>query len=375
MSDGVYDMPEEPPARRVRRTGGRPRALLPTIATLIVLLILFSVFTDVWTQRLWYRSVDLGSVFSTVLGTRVLLFVAVGVLMAAAVVANIIVAFRTRPRVALAPSPSPGFERYGDLLQQHGRIAVGVVATLMLIFGGSAASGEWKVFLAWKNRTPFGVTDKHFNKDIAFFVFDYPWLRVLLGFGYSIVLLSLVAAIITHYLYGGFRPSAKGQKASGAAQVQFSVLLGLLVLLKAFSYWLDRYGLTTSDGKLFTGISYTGDNAILPSKEILAVIAVLCAILFFANVVRRTWLLPGVGTVVLILSAILLGALWPAALQQLRVRPSEPVKEGPYIDKNIAATRQAYGLENTDITEYPAATTAKPSELTADAEVLPGIRL
>ena len=58
MSDGVYDMPEEP--RRPRRTsGGRPRALLPTIATLIVLLILFSVFTDVWTQRLWYRSVDL----------------------------------------------------------------------------------------------------------------------------------------------------------------------------------------------------------------------------------------------------------------------------------------------------------------------------
>ncbi|TCC39392.1 UPF0182 family protein [Kribbella sindirgiensis] len=375
MSDGVYDMPEEPPARRNRRTGGRPRALLPTIATLIVLLILFSIFTDVWTQRLWYRSVDLGSVFSTVLGTRVLLFVIVGLLMAAAVVANIIVAFRTRPRVALAPSPSPGFERYGELLQQHGKIAVGVVATLMLVFGGSAASGEWKVFLAWRNRTPFGVTDKHFNKDIAFFVFDYPWLRVLLGFGYSIVLLSLVAAIITHYLYGGFRPSAKGQKASGAAQVQFSVLLGLLVLLKAFSYWLDRFGLTTSDAKLFTGVSYTGDHAILPSKEILAVIAVLCAILFFANVVRRTWLLPGVGTVVLILSAILLGALWPAALQQLRVRPSEPVKEAPYITKNIEATRQAYGLEGADVTEYQAKSTAKPEDLTADAEVLPGIRL
>lgn len=374
MSDGVYDMPEEP--RRSRRTPGqRPKALLPTIATLIVLLILFSVFTDVWTQRLWYRSVDLGSVFSTVLGTRVLLFVVVGLLMAAAVVANVIVAYRTRPRVALAPSPSPGFERYGELLQSRGKIAVGVLGTLMLIFGGSAASGEWKVFLAWRNRTPFGVTDKHFNKDIAFFVFDYPWLRVLLGFGYSIVLLSLVAAIITHYLYGGFRPSAKGQKASGAAQVQFSVLLGLLVLLKAFSYWLDRYGLTTSDSRLFTGISYTGDNAVLPSKEILAVIALLCAGLFFANVVRRTWLLPGVGTVVLILSAVLLGALWPAALQQLRVRPSEPVREAPYITKNIEATRQAYGLENTKVDNYAAKTTASSTELQADAGVLPGIRL
>ncbi|GAB3949501.1 UPF0182 family protein [Kribbella albertanoniae] len=374
MSDGVYDMPDEP-RRAGRNPGRRPRALLPTIATLIVLLILFSVFTDVWTQRLWYRSVDLGSVFSTVLGTRVLLFIAVGLLMAVAVVANIVVAFRTRPRVALAPSPSPGFERYGDLLQQRGKIAIGVVAVLMLTFGGSAASGEWKVFLAWRNRTPFGVTDQHFNKDISFFVFDYPWLRVLLGFGYSIVLLSLVAAIITHYLYGGFRPSAKGQKASGAAQVQFSVLLGLLVLLKAFSYWLDRYGLTTDKARLFTGISYTGDNAVLPSKEILAVIAVLCAGLFFANVVRKTWLLPGVGTVVLILSAILLGALWPAALQQLRVRPSEPVKEAPYIDKNIAATRQAYGLQGAEVIDYKAKTTATPSELAADAEVLPGIRL
>ncbi|MFI5731835.1 UPF0182 family protein [Kribbella sp. NPDC051587] len=373
MSDGVYDMPDEP--RRARTPGRRPRALLPTIATLIVLLILFSVFTDVWTQRLWYRSIDLGSVFSTVLGTRVLLFVVVGLVMAIAVVANVLVAYRTRPRVALAPSPSPGFERYGDLLQQRGKIAIGVVAALMLVFGGSAASGEWKVFLAWRNRTPFGVTDQHFNKDIAFFVFDYPWLRVLLGFGYSIVLLSLVAAIITHYLYGGFRPSAKGQKASGSAQVQFSVLLGLLVLLKAFSYWLDRYGLTTSNSRLFTGISYTGDNAILPSKEILAVIAVLCAGLFFANVVRRTWLLPGVGTVVLILSAILLGALWPAALQQVRVRPSEPVKEASYIDKNIKATRQAYGLEGAEVVNYQAKTTATPSELTQDAEVLPGIRL
>lgn len=374
MSEGIYDMPEER-RRPPRGSGQRPRALVPTIATLVLLVILFSVFTDIWTQRLWYKSIELGSVFSTVLGTRVLLFVVIGVLMSAAVVANVIIAYRTRPRVALAPSPSPGFERYGELLQLRGKLTIGVLAALMLVFGGSAASGEWKVFLAWRNRTPFGVNDQHFGKDISFFVFDYPWMRVLLGFGYSIVLLSIVAAVVTHYLYGGFRPSAKGQKASAAAQVQFSVLLGVLVLLKAFSYWLDRYGQTTADSRLFTGISYTGDNAILPSKEILAVIAVLCAGLFFANVVRKTWLLPGVGTVVLILSAVLLGALWPAALQQIRVRPSEPDREGPYITKNITATRQAYGIENVKVDNYAATTTTSPNQLAKDAEVLPGIRL
>lgn len=375
MSGGVFDMGEEFERRRPARTGGRPRALLPTIITLILLAIAFSVFTDVWTSRLWYRSVDLGSVFSTVLGTRVLLFLVIGALMAIAVAANIIVAYRTRPRVALAPPPSPGFERYGEVIENRKGLAVGVVAALMLIFGGSAASGEWKVFLAWRNRVPFGVDDPHFHKDVSFFVFDYPWLRVLLGFGYSIVLLSLVAALVTHYLYGGFRPSAKGQKTTGAAQVQISVLVGVLVLLKAFSYWLDRYGQTTSDTRLFTGIGYTSDHAVLPSKTILAVIAALCAILFFANAFRRTWLLPGVGLVVLVLSAILLGALWPAALQQLRVRPSEAIKESSYIEKNIASTTKAYGLENTKVTDYRAATNTTENQLSRESAVLPGIRL
>jgi uncharacterized membrane protein (UPF0182 family) len=78
---------------------------------------------------------------------------------------------------------------------------------------------------------------------------------------------------------------------------------------------------------------------------------------------------------VLVLSAILLGALWPAALQQLRVRPSEPIREAPYIEKNIASTRKAYGLENTKITDYRATTNATPGQLSRDAAVLPGIRL
>ncbi len=376
MTGGVFDMGEEFERRRPpRRQGQRPRALVPTIITVIVLAIVFSVFTDVWTSRLWYQSIDLGSVFRTVLGTRVLLFFVIGLLMAVTVAANVVIAYRTRPRIPLAPAPSPGFDRYGELLEQRGKLTIGIVAALMLVFGGSAASGQWKVFLAWRNRVPFGVKDSHFGKDISFFVFDYPWMRVLLGFGYSIVLLSLVAALITHYLFGGFRPSAKGQKTSGAAQVQISVLVGFVVLLKAISYWLDRYGLTLSDTRLFTGISYTGDHAVLPSKTILAVIAVLCAGLFFANAARRTWLLPGVGLVVLVLSAVLLGALWPAALQQLRVRPSEAIKETSYIENNIAATRLAYGLEKTKVTPYNAKTTVSAGQLKGDAELLPGIRL
>ena len=39
-------------------------------------------------------------------------------------------------------------------------------------------------------------------------------------------------------------------------------------------------------------MTYTDEHAVLPAKNILMVIALICAVLFFANVWRRTWLLP-----------------------------------------------------------------------------------
>ncbi len=66
----------------------------------------------------------------------------------------------------------------------------------------------------------------------------------------------------------------------------------------------------------------------LPAKNILMGIAVICAVLFFLNVWRRTWLLPSVGLALLVLSAILLGLIWPGIVQQFQVKPSEAGQGG-----------------------------------------------
>ena len=71
----------------------------------------------------------------------------------------------------------------------------------------------------------------------------------------------------------------------------------------------------------------------------------------------------------------MLGVLYPGAVQYFSVRPDEPLKERPYIERNIAATRAAYGITDVEITDYSARTTAEASQLRADAEALPGIRL
>jgi len=147
------------------------------------------------------------------------------------------------------------------------------------------------------------------------------------------------------------------------------------VLFKAVDYWLDRYDVTSDSSGLITGVTYTDDHAVLPSKEILTFIALICAVLFFANVFRRTWMLPSVGLVLLVLSAILLGAVWPGVVQQFQVSPSEPDKEAPYIKRNIEATRAAYDIDDVEITPYPANVSLSTEQLKQDAQSIPGIRL
>jgi uncharacterized membrane protein (UPF0182 family) len=162
---------------------------------------------------------------------------------------------------------------------------------------------------------------------------------------------------------------------SGSAQAQLSALFGVFLLLKGVDYWLDRFDLTSQTGGLVTGMTYTRDHAVLPSKNILMFIAVICALLFFANILRRTWLLPGVGLALFAISAVLLGAVWPGLMQRFQVRPDEPDKEAPYISQNIQATRAAFDLDDTSVREYDAQTKLSQSQLNTDTASLPGIRL
>src|SRR6266487_4707969 len=173
---------------------------------------------------------------------------------------------------------------------------------------------RWLLFV---NRVHFGVTDPQFNLDLSFFVFVYPFLRLALSFLFAAVLLSLVLAFAVHVLYGGIRPARRAQPTPGARAHLFA-LVGVFIALKAIAYWVDRYGISFSQrGVVQTGASYTDVNAVLPAKTVIAVIAVLCALLFLAGALRRGALLPAIGFGLLVLSAVLIGGVYPFVIQQL----------------------------------------------------------
>lgn len=361
---GTFDQSEQSEQQEPPQRSGRSRALIITAGVLVAVFIALTGFSSFWTDRLWFGSVGYSSVFTTLLWTRVGLFLVFGGLMAAVVALNISLAYRFRPFFLNAASDL-NLERYRDAITPIMGWLLAGISLLMGAFAGASAMGQWRSYSLWRHAQSFGTTDPYFGRDAGFYVFSLPWWHYVTDFAMALAIIGLMAAAITHYLYGGIRLSASSERVSGAAQVHLSVLLGVFVLAKAADYWLDRYDLVTGSGSLFTGMGYTDDNAVLPAKEILTGIALICAVLFFLNIWRRTWMLPSLGIALFALSAILLGLIVPGVVQQFQVQPNVPDKEGTYIAANIEATRQAYDLDDIDVQSYASEPNTTNGDLTA----------
>ena len=352
----------------------------PLAITLIVLAVAAGILVSIssfYADLLWFKSVGYQSVWRTTLFTKGFLFVTVGLVTAAIVLLNVWIAYRNRPVYAPMAVEADNLERYRTQIEPKKRFFALAIFAVVFYMGGSSATPLWSTWLQFKNSTDFGVKDPQFGKDISFFAFKLPMYQSAIGWATTTLVFALIAAVAIHYLYSAIRLPQPGQKGgtTGAAQIQLSVLLGLIVLTKAAAYWMDRYALSLKQSKLITGLTYTDVNALLPAKAILAGIAVVCAFLFFANIVRKSWSLPVIGVGLLLVSALIIETAYPAIIQQFQVKPSESNKEAPYIQRNIEATRAAFGLDGVVVKDYNATANATAGQLSNDANTIANIRL
>jgi hypothetical protein len=359
------------------RSGGR-RRISPLTITFIVLFVLSSILISLsgfYADLLWFRSVGFVDVWQTSLFTKIYLFIGFGLATAAIISLNIYLAFRKRPVYVPVSVEADNLERYRAQLEPIRRLASIGIFLVIFYFAGTAGTRFWQQWLLFRNSTDFGQVDPQFGLDISFFAFKLPMYQALIGWGISTIVLAIIAAAAVHYIYGGIRTQVKEERTTVAARVQLSILLGLLVLLKAVAYWFDRYALTLKEGRLITGLTYSDVNALLPAKSILAAIAVICSLLFFANIIRKSWLLPTAGVALMVIASVLIAGVYPAAIQQFQVKPSESTKEAPFIQRNIDATRDAYGLSKVEVTDYQATVTTSAGQLANDAATIANIRL
>lgn len=348
---------------------------MPTLIVLVVLGFVVSLMASLWTEVLWFDSVGFQQVFVTELTTKILLFVVGFVLTAAVVASSLVVAYRTRPIYAPVTAQQQNLDQYREAIEPLRKIAIVAIPAILGLLAGTGAAGQWKTYLLWRNQVPFGTKDPQFGRDLSFFVFTLPWIQFVLGFLTMALVMATLAAAFTHYVYGGLQIQSRAERTSRSARTHLAILVAGLVLVRAATYWFDRYGLSTKDSRLLTGIGYTDAHAVLPAKAILAIAALMTVGLFIASIWSRSWRLPIVGVALLLITSIVVGSIYPALYQRFKVKPSEKSLEQVYIDRNIKATRAAYGIADVKTQSYTATTEATQGQLRDDAETIPGIRL
>ena len=367
------------PAARMPKLTRRSRILIVVAVAAVLLLLIGPRFIDAYVDWLWFGELGYRSVFTTVLVTRIVVFLVVSLLIGAVVFAGLALAYRTRPVFVPTGGPNDPVARYRTAVMTRLRlVGIGVPAVIGL-FAGVIAQSYWEPIQLFIHGGEFGVTDPQFGMDLGFYAFDLPFYRLVLTYLFAATFLAFIANLVGHYLFGGIRLSGRAGALTRSARIQLITLVGLLMLLKALAYWLDRYELLshTRSGKPFTGAGYTDINAVLPAKLILMAIAVICAAAVFSAIVLRDLRIPAIGVVLLLLSSLVVGAGWPLVVEQISVKPNAAQKESEYISRSITATRQAYGLTDDAVTyrDYSGDAPATAQQVAADRSTTSNIRL
>jgi len=358
-----------------RRQAPRSRVtLLITLAVVAALVIIFFIFASLYTDWLWFEQLGFLKVLTTQWVASTVMFFVGFVAMAVPVLASIEIAFRGRPVYAKLNAQ---LDRYQQVIEPLRRLAMWGIPAVLGIFAGVATSARWQLALEWINGVPAGKVDPQFHLDVSFYLFALPFYQAVAAFASAVVLISAIAAIATSYLYGALRFNGREVRISRTARIQLAATGAVYLAIQAVSIWLDQYATlsTKTSSTLFEGASFADANAVIPGRQILAGIAALVAILFVITAVIGRWRFPLIGTALLLVSGLLIGSVYPWIVQKFQVEPNVRTLESPYIQRNIDATRAAYGVAGVQEEAYSAKTDAQQGALRNDAETTASIRI
>jgi uncharacterized membrane protein (UPF0182 family) len=322
------------------------------LAAIFALGVVLSALSGFFVDLLWFREVHFSGVFWSIFWSKAVLGVLFGLVFFALLFVNLLIVRRLTPQIRTFSPEQEAIERYRAAFEPYLRWIILGFSALIALFVGVAASGQWQTFLLWRSvgdvRFGAALADPVFHRDPSFYIFVLPFQHYVQGWLFSSLVGVLVLVGVAHYLTGGIRTQGVGERVTPQVKAHLSVLLGLIVLVKAWGYYLGKFDLLLSPRGVVTGASYTDLHAQKPALQLLVFIAIVCAVLFLVNIRFRGWALPALGIGLLALTSIIVGGAVPAAVQRFTVGPQELQKETQpgteAIQRNIANTRFAFGV-------------------------------
>jgi len=356
-----------------RARGSQPRRgsgkWLVVVAVVLALIAIASVGKGIYAEWLWFGTLGFQSVYTKILGTRVLLFVVAFLVFAALFAGNIILASRLSPRGKASDAAQPLL----PFLKRVSKAAVIAVTTFFSLMFGLAAQVSWETVLRFTNGQPFGSTDPVFFRDVGFYVFTLPFLSFVRSWLLTAIIFSLIATVVVYVV--SYSTQRKTFDNARPVLVHIGSLIIAIAALAAMSYWMGIWELVFSPRGAVVGAGYTDMTTQVPAQWILLFATLLLGVLVLVALVRRRVRWAGYGVGLWIVLGIVVGQIVPGLVQRLQVEPNELELETPYIEYNIAATREAFGLTRIVEQDYPAQPMPSAADIANSQLTIKNIRL
>ncbi|MCH4158865.1 MAG: UPF0182 family protein [Bifidobacterium minimum] len=392
---GKSRSPRKPHSSRITKV------VMAVVAILAVVIGLLFGLTRFITDLMWFGQLGFASVVWTQLWTKVGLWVIYALLMVAVSYGAAWLAIRARPD----SSDGSTIRVRGDVIEvgrgissRSARRTTIIVSLVVGVLFGSRFNAHWAQILLMTHAQSFGTRDPQFGLDTGFYVFVLPGLWLVASAVFLLLIVGLVFSVIMHVLMGGIRLTmpTRGRgifAMTGRARRQIAIWILLMMLTWSATQVLGVFGTLTQEGDRITGATYTTVHATIPLSFVMAGLTAVLGVVLAVWLMRshridgpapmgvravataRAWRTPVVALAAFLAISVLLTNLWPALLQRFRVDPNAQEAESSYIQRNISATKQAYGLTNVVTEQYKATTTGKSGALSQDAESTAQIRL
>ena len=335
-----------------------------------------------WIDFLWFDDLGQKSVFLTRIYSELVIGAAFAAAAFAVLFVNMLVARRMAPRAVAVGLPDDIPEQFAILIERL-RTGMGPILNRVVLWGslilaflnGLGMASQWKTFRLALAAVPFGYADPQYNKDVGFFVFNLPALSALADWAMGILILTTLLTLVVHVVDGAIQPWARMKGFAPHVKAHLSVLAALIVAVQGFNYWIDIYKLDYSLTGQIIGAGYTDVHAQIPAYWILIGVSALTAVALLLNIRFKGWRLPITAIGVWVAASLLFGVAWPALTQSFIVNPNEQTYEAPYIQRNIAMTRTAFGLNDVKGQSFPADNSLTATDVVADQQTLTNVRL
>ncbi len=371
---------DDNPRRNRSRLGGRGRIVLAIAAAILIVVALsLKGIAGFYTDYLWFDALDRTDVWGRVLGAKIALTLIFTGVFFVVLWVNLLIADRSAPDQRLPGPEEEMLARYHDFVDGRARLVRFGVTSLFALMGAAGVGSHWEDWLLFRNRQDFGVVDPLFDTDIGFYIFQLPFLSFVVDWAFAALVIVFILSTISHYLNGGIRMAVVGsERVSAKVKMHLSAILALLALVKSADYWLSRYELTVSHRGVVDGALYTDVKAQLPAIYLLFAISLSAVVLLVINLRKRGWIMPIIAVGLWSFVAIVMGGIYPAFVQRFQVEPNETTKEEVYTQRNIDATRTAFGLlpgQNLTETTFDYTVDLTAAELRENADTIRNVRV